>query len=43
MVPRRHRRRDIELKASPDGANLYAALGFRSTTDPTLRLIITNE
>lgn len=29
----------VELKASPDGAALYAALGFR-ITDPTLRLTL---
>jgi ribosomal protein S18 acetylase RimI-like enzyme len=30
----------IELKASPDGAALYEALGFGEVTDPTLRLTL---
>lgn len=30
----------VELKASAQGSALYAELGFRATTDPTVRLVL---
>jgi GNAT superfamily N-acetyltransferase len=33
----------IELRASPDGATLYEALGFGEIIDPTLRLMLAGD